>query len=84
VTFRGTGIDWFTYLGPDQGRAEVYLDGLLVGKVDNYAASPAFGVARSFTGLADDVHTFRIVVLGDARPAADGALVSIDRLAIVP
>jgi hypothetical protein len=84
VTFRGTGIDWFAYRGPDQGRAEVYLDGLLVGTVDNYAASPAFGVARSFTGLADDVHTFRIVVLGDARPAADGALVSIDRLAIVP
>jgi hypothetical protein len=56
----------------------------MVGTVDNYAASPAFGVARSFTGLADDVHTFRIVVLGDARPAADGALVSIDRLAIVP
>ena len=84
VSFRGTGIDWFTYRGPDQGRAQVYLDGLLVGTVDNYAASPAFGVARSFTGLADDVHTFRIVVLGDARPAADGALVSIDRFAIVP
>jgi len=84
VSFRGTGIDWFTYRGPDQGRAQVYLDGSLVGTVDNYAASPTFGVARSFTGLADDVHTFRIVVLGDARPAADGALVSIDRFAIVP
>ena len=84
LRFRGTGIDWFTYRGPDQGRAEVYLDGLLVRTVDNYAASPVFGVARSFTGLADDVHTLRIVVLGDARPAADGALVSIDRFAIVP
>jgi GH25 family lysozyme M1 (1,4-beta-N-acetylmuramidase) len=84
LTFSGTGIDWFTYRGPDQGRAEVYLDGLLVRTVDNYAPSPAFGVARSFTGLADGVHTLRIVVLGDARPAAEGALVSIDRFAIVP
>ena len=84
LTFRGTGIDWITYQGPDQGRAEVYLDGLLARTVDNYTASPAFGVARSFTGLADGVHTLRIVVLGDARPAADGALVSIDRFAIVP
>jgi hypothetical protein len=57
---------------------------LLARTVDNYAASPAFGVARSFTGLADGVHTLRIVVLGDARPAADGALVSLDRFAIVP
>jgi len=84
LTFKGTGIDWITYQGPDQGRAEVYLDGLLVRTVDNYAASPAFGVVRSFTGLADTVHTLRIAVLGDARPAADGELVSIDRFAIVP
>jgi GH25 family lysozyme M1 (1,4-beta-N-acetylmuramidase) len=84
LTFRGTGIDWFTYQGPDQGRAEVYLDGLLVRTVDNYAASPIFGVARSFTGLTDGVHTLRIVVLADARPAADGTLVSVDRFSIVP
>ena len=84
VTFRGTGIDWFTYRGPDQGRAEVYVDGLLVRTVDNYAASPAFGVARSFTGLTDDIHTLRIVVLARARPAASGELVSIDRFSIVP
>jgi lysozyme len=84
LTFRGTGIDWFTYRGPDQGRAEVYLDGLLVRTVDNFAAAPTFGVARSFTGLTDGVHTLRIVVLADARPAADGTLVSVDRFSVVP
>ena len=84
VSFRGTSIDWITYRGPDQGRAEVYVDGLLVKTVDNYAASPTFGVVRSFTGLTDDVHTLRIVVLAKARPAASGELVSIDRFSIVP
>ena len=84
VTFRGSGIDWITYRGPDQGRAEVYVDGLLIRTVDNYAASPAFGVARSIAGLADGVHTLRIVVLATARPAATGALVSVDRFSIVP
>ena len=84
LTFSGTGVDWFTYRGPDQGRAEVYLDGLLVRTVDNYAATPTFGVTRTFAGLADGVHTLRIMVLGDARPAAKGALVSIDRFAVVP
>jgi hypothetical protein len=84
VTFRGTGIDWFTARGPDQGRAKIYVDGLLVRTVDNYAASPAFGVARSISGFADGVHTLRIVVLATARPVATGALVSVDRFAIVP
>jgi GH25 family lysozyme M1 (1,4-beta-N-acetylmuramidase) len=84
VTFRGTGIDWFTARGPDQGRAEVYVDGLLVRTVDNYATSPTFGVARSIGDLADGVHTLRIVVLATARPAATGALVSVDRFSIVP
>jgi len=84
VTFRGTGIDWFTYRGRDQGRAEVYVDGLLVRTVDNYAASPTFGVARSFTGLSEGVHTLRIVVLATARPAATGELISVDRFSIVP
>lgn len=83
LTFRGTGVQWFTQRGPDQGRAEIYLDGLLVRTIDNYAPSPAFGVERSVTGLADGVHTLRIVVLGDARRAATGALVSIDRLSVV-
>ncbi len=56
----------------------------LVRTVDNYARSPAFGVARSIAGLTDGVHTLRIVVLATARPAATGALVSVDRFSIVP
>jgi GH25 family lysozyme M1 (1,4-beta-N-acetylmuramidase) len=84
LTFRGTAVDWYTYRGPDQGRAVVYLDGLLVRTVDNYAPGPTFDVVRSITGLADGVHTLRIVVLGQARPAATGTLVSVDRFAVVP
>lgn len=84
VTFRGTGIDWFTYRGKDQGRAGVYVDGRLVRTVDNFAPAPTFDVARSITGLTDGIHTLRIVVLPTARPAATGSLVSIDRFSIVP
>jgi GH25 family lysozyme M1 (1,4-beta-N-acetylmuramidase) len=84
VRFRGSGIEWFTYRGADQGRAAVYVDGLRVRTVDNFAPSPTFDVARSVTGLAEGVHTLRIVVLGTAPPAATGELVSIDRFSIVP
>ncbi len=83
VRFRGTGIEWFTYRGTDQGRAEIYVDGVRVRTVDNFAPGPTFDVSRSVTGLSEGVHTLRIVVLATARPAATGALVSIDRFAIV-
>jgi GH25 family lysozyme M1 (1,4-beta-N-acetylmuramidase) len=84
LTFSGTAVDWVTARGPDQGRARVSIDGLSVETVDNYAAQPAFGVTRSFEGLAEGVHTLRIVVLGDARPAADDELVSVDGFSVVP
>jgi GH25 family lysozyme M1 (1,4-beta-N-acetylmuramidase) len=84
VRFRGSGIEWFTYRDADQGRAAVYVDGLRVRTVDNFAPSPTFDVARSITGLAEGVHTLRIEVLATARPAATGELVSIDRLSVVP
>ena len=82
LRFRGTGVDWLTFRGPDQGKAEVWVDGTLLRTVDNYAAAPASDVMRSVTGLAEGVHTLRIVVLGRARPAASGELVSVDRFAV--
>jgi GH25 family lysozyme M1 (1,4-beta-N-acetylmuramidase) len=82
--FRGTGVRWYTVRGPDQGRAAIYVDGALARTVDNYAPSVEADVVRSTTGLADGVHTLRIVVLGKARPKADAALVAIDRLVVVP
>lgn len=78
-TFAGSGVDWVTFRGPDQGRANVFIDGTLVQTVDGYAPAPTSGVLRSFAGLADGVHTIRIVVEGSARRAASDTRVSIDR-----
>jgi hypothetical protein len=75
-------IDWTTATGPDQGKAEVYLDGALVKTVNGYATTPSSGVTRSFGDLADGLHTLRILVLGRSRPAASDALVTIDRFEV--
>jgi hypothetical protein len=82
VTFRGTGVSWTTVRGPAQGRAQLFIDGALVKAVDNYAQRPAVGVVRTIGDLADGVHELRIVVLGQARPAARGTFVSIDRFSV--
>lgn len=83
VSFRGTGIAWTTVRGPRHGRAAVYVDGVVARTVDNYASAPAFGGVRTISGLPPGVHTLRVVVLGQARPAADGTLVAVDRLSVL-
>ncbi len=81
--FYGTGVDWHTARGPHQGRAEIYLDGALLKTVDNYASAPA-AADRTIDGLALGLHELRIVVLGEARPAARGTQTSIDAFTVIP
>ena len=82
LRFRGTAIDWYTLTGPNQGRAGIYVDGHLVRTVDGYSAKVTYGVRRHVGGLADAVHTIRIVVLGESRRAATGSMVAIDRFVV--
>jgi lysozyme len=84
LSFRGTGIEWTTLRDRDQGRAAIYVDGVLVREVDNFATAPLFGVTRSVIGLVEGVHTLAVVVLGESRTRATGTLVTIDRLATIP
>ncbi|TWD84693.1 carbohydrate binding protein with CBMX2 domain [Kribbella amoyensis] len=66
--FQGTGVQWITALGPDQGEADVYVDGKLVRRVN--LANDVRVTGRevfSSTGLRNGPHTLRIVkVSGDA------------------
>jgi GH25 family lysozyme M1 (1,4-beta-N-acetylmuramidase) len=81
--FYGTGVDWHVVRGPHQGRAEIYVDGALLKTVDNYASAPGTDV-RSIGGLVLGDHELRIVVLGQARPAARGTQVSVDAFTVIP
>jgi GH25 family lysozyme M1 (1,4-beta-N-acetylmuramidase) len=84
VTFDGTGIDWISSRGPDQGRASISVDGAAVRTVDGYATSHEHGVVRSVSGLAPGVHTLRIVVLGQARGASRGTFVTVGGFVVQP
>jgi hypothetical protein len=45
VHFTGRGIAWIATKGPHGGKARVYLDGVLIGKVNLYRARPLSGIA---------------------------------------
>jgi bacillopeptidase F len=78
-TFRGTSLSWVSAKGPTMGKAKVYVDGVLKGTVDNYAKRSGFGLKRTFTGLADKVHTVKVVATGTKRKTSKGTSVVVDR-----
>ncbi|MEU4191943.1 X2-like carbohydrate binding domain-containing protein [Kribbella sp. NPDC026611] len=67
-TFTGTAIEWLTALGPDQGDADVYIDGKLIKRVNLHNDTRVTNKqVFSATGLRNAQHTVRIVkVSGDA------------------
>ncbi len=81
--FWGTGVELATVHGPDQGRASIFVDGVLARTVDNYAAVTAVQ-PRSFTGLVLGQHELHIVVLGTSRPRSEGTKVAIDSFTVLP
>lgn len=78
LKFRGTSVAWRTMTSRTQGKARVFLDGALKSTIDNYSASAKFRVARSLTGLADRLHTLRIVVTGTHHAGGRGTDVTVD------
>jgi hypothetical protein len=80
-TFRGTSIEWHTILGPANGKAAVYIDGVLNTTVDTYRSSTQVGFLR-ITGLSDAIHTIKILILGTRSAASHGIAITIDRFVV--
>ena len=76
--FRGSAVTITTATGPAYGRAEIWVDGTLRRRLDLSAATKTFAVARTVGGLADRVHSVRVVVLGLPGKAGTGTAVAID------
>lgn len=74
LTFTGTGVTLRTVMGPSMGEAEIWVDGVLVRTVSLGAPTIAF-VGRTVTGLPDNPHTVRVVVVGGGALVVDGWVV---------
>jgi sucrose-6-phosphate hydrolase SacC (GH32 family) len=73
LTFTGTRIDWYGLVNVDLGKADVYLDGVVVAAaIDCYSAVRAPVLLFSKSGLARTFHTVRIVPTGTKNPASSG------------
>ncbi|HET7669414.1 MAG TPA: hypothetical protein VFK84_03315 [Burkholderiales bacterium] len=84
LPFRGTGISWVGYRGPDAGIATVQIDGGAPVTVDLYSPTAIYQ-AEAFTisGLADTEHRITITATGGSNPAATGARVVVDAFEVM-
>ena len=78
LRFTGTGVTLRTVRGRSMGRAELWVDGVLVRTLDLSAPTSAYGVQRTVTGLADASHVVRLVVLGERGESGRGTAVAVD------
>jgi lysozyme len=75
--FRGVGITLATRTGPTFGRAQLWIDGALARRLDLSSSTPAL-VHRAVTGLADRVHTVKLIVVGAPGSSGTGTAVAVD------
>lgn len=83
LTFTGPNITWYTWKSASGGIVDVYLDGVRVDRVDNYAASTTTRV-RGFTAqdLDSGTHTIRIAASGTANAKSSGRITHFDSFVV--
>ena len=84
VTFEGTYLAWIAKKAPVYGRAEVTLDGKILGTIDLYSASIAWQHKVWGTGtLKSGLHTVTIAWTGTKNTAATETNISVDAFDLV-
>ncbi|HEX3098240.1 MAG TPA: hypothetical protein VHQ02_11005 [Usitatibacter sp.] len=84
LPFRGTGIGWVGYRGPDAGIATVQIDGGAPTTVDLFSPTAVFQpTVFSASGLADTNHTITITATGTKNTASMANRVVVDAFDII-
>ncbi|QNI34539.1 hypothetical protein H7849_11950 [Alloacidobacterium dinghuense] len=78
--YRGYGFQLYLVNGPAMGKADVYLDDVLLTTVDCYAASPGIDagvqIAVSQPNVSLDIHRVKVVVDATKNASSTGAAIS--------
>jgi hypothetical protein len=84
VPFRGMGINWIGYRGPDAGIAQVRIDSGAASEIDLYSPVGTYQpVVFAATGLDDSNHVLTITVTGRKNAASGAARVVVDAFDVI-
>lgn len=83
--FEGTAVRWLASVGPNRGKANVYVDDVLVAEdLDLYSEEMAYQVPVFETMLDLGVHTIKVVPTGTKRPEATFSAITVDAFQYIP
>lgn len=83
--FEGTAVRWLASVGPNRGKANVYVDDVLVAEeLDLYSEEMAYQVPVFETMLDLGVHTIKVVPTGTKRAEATFAAITVDAFQYIP
>ncbi|MGC1375359.1 MAG: Ig-like domain-containing protein, partial [Anaerolineales bacterium] len=73
-----TQIKWITYRGPDQGRAQVLVDGVVKATLELYSPTPQWQYLVTVSGLTNAKHTVIIRAMNTKNARSTGKWVVVD------
>jgi len=82
--FTGTQIGIVSVGYRDHGIANVFIDGVKVGTMDQYTPGPVFNLIQTFNGLAPGSHQLQIKNAGQKNPASSDNWLVIDAFIVPP
>ncbi|WP_150306994.1 right-handed parallel beta-helix repeat-containing protein [Planctomonas psychrotolerans] len=83
LKFTGTSVKWVSRTNDYAGIGTVYIDGLKVGSVDLYSASPVYQAVVFESDVLDaGEHTIRIELSGERNSASSGSSVFLDAFVV--
>ncbi|MBX6353657.1 MAG: S8 family serine peptidase [Thermoflavifilum sp.] len=84
-TFTGTDVTLYAMTGPNEGYADLYLDGKKVATLNFYAYTTHFKApVFSMTGLSEKSHTLKLVAEGKHSQGARGSTITLDSIVYTP
>lgn len=84
LQFYGTGISVYGLKSSGKGKANIYIDNVLVGQADCYAPSEEWSVLLfSKNDLSNDNHTIKVEVSGQKNNSAVGYQINIDYFQVI-
>jgi glucose/arabinose dehydrogenase len=75
-----TALTLLSYRGPDQGKVQIWIDGVDRGIVDLYAPTAQYQYPLPYSGLANQPHHIEMRTVGQKNPASTGTQVRVDAL----
>ena len=83
MAYVGWGFQLYMQQWPNNGQAQVWLDGALLGTIDDYAAAPSYNMAWEQTNVPLGLHIVKVVCLATKNSASTGTIIAWNGLRVM-